>query len=336
MRSWSNGKTRPMRCIRLCNRRIYRKVIKNFIFKKEQSDLYKQALASYKDQLNSNEKLLKQYEFKLHLLQELQQNPSLFHKLAEQYSNNYQLSLPLSLNIGKDGDKNIIDTEIKEVEKYIAITRDKIRETKNKISLSRPHTQADLSERDEVVRYFSDKIRSFDPQNLACLRFKGVPPQDLPDILSSMKIASSKTRLGHITNAVGDGLIAVSSLKNLDFSIDYFTSISDKSYKDCLPSGTLFVLQPNSAEEADKVKFFQMYEIDFTKEPEKLIAIVSTQENLPVIQKALNEKGLSTELVMTFANFDTYLRKNYEKFKKNINFDVEPEQNVRKDIEAER
>ena len=165
-----------------------------------------------------------------------------------------------------------------------------------KVDFVNSYSQEKKSEIANNVNNIVNKIKN-NTQNQD-LRFHSTPIHNAIRILESKSITSSEDRYdGYHASTDGHGRISVVQPKDLDFSISFWFDL----YKPFYPCGAIFVLEPQKDGDFPDVK--QMDSVDFASHPEQLKAIITTPDNIEILQAKMREVGLNPFLVQTFECF---------------------------------
>ena len=178
---------------------------------------------------------------------------------------------------------------------------------KLEIQYLRPNFQEDIEYRqnntgDEFVK----NLREVMSPELK-LVFHGTPIYFAREILRSGKITSSADRYdGYLKSSDISGEISVSDIDSLSRTLDFFSGMA--SYQECLPGGCIFAMFPKNENDFNKKQSI-MSNVDFRENPEQLYGIFTTPENVPNVQKWLEELGLDPNLVYDFDGFTKAVKK---------------------------
>jgi hypothetical protein len=288
-------------------------------FKREQDIIYRNKLEQQKESIIRTEREVSQLAFRLELLNEVKENPNVYYKCCEKFSENFNLSLPKSVNILDSGTKEALEAEIEQNNKQLVKAKDALRKLQTELQFIRPHNYQDCEERKNIMENFPEKMLSIDPKNSLDLRFKGVSIDDACNIIMSQQLISGKTRIGYSNTSTPGGFISVGNIEELSEIIGFYAMVSEMQLKNSMPCGAMFVLKPESKEESDLIKYHQMNEVNFLENPEKLVTIVTSTENVPLIQEMLGKKDMPLDLAMSFSDFETFYEKKCEKYKEENN-----------------
>lgn len=181
-----------------------------------------------------------------------------------------------------------------------------IDEKQKELQVLRPNTKKDAAERINIIENFAKSIREIDPTGSLDLRFHATKFIATKDIIESGGIISSCDRLdGYMTSSDAPNIISASDINHVQDSINFWLDI--KSETQSLPAGCMFVVQPQTREEADMISSREMHNVMFKKNPEQLVAILTTSENKAQVQQWMNENGLNSNIVFTFEEFPARL-----------------------------
>lgn len=173
-------------------------------------------------------------------------------------------------------------------------------EVERMLPFIRENQAADIDYRDQIVRTFARQVKNLLPED-SVLRFHGTPVYFAEEILKSGKISSSADRFdGYIKSTDMAGEISVADVNGLGRTVNYF--VDAYAYLRCMPCGCLFVLDGEGQTSEQNARSV-MDLVDFNKDPERLVAVISSPENMEKIKDWLEDAGLSPELACTFENF---------------------------------
>lgn len=206
-------------------------------------------------------------------------------------------------------------SEYKYAQEQLQRWRYELDATNLQIQFLRPNTKEDIEYRqNNTGDEFVNKLRGVISPELN-LVFHGTPVYFAKEILKSGKITSSADRYdGYIKSTDMSGEISVSDIDSLPRTLDFFSGMA--SYQHCLPGGCIFAMYPKDDKDFDK-KASIMSNVDFRKNPEQLYGIFTTPENIPNVQKWLDEIGLDPYLVYDFEGFIKAVQKTSRGFESN-------------------
>lgn len=174
----------------------------------------------------------------------------------------------------------------------------------------RPNTKDDWAERKAAYETFAGEVLAVDPEGALDLRFHATTLVATKDILKSGGLISSVDRMdGFMETTNMSNEISVSEIQNIQYSLRYWMDMGISGDNGCRPCGCMFVVQPRTQEEADMISNRQMHNVYFKRNPEQLVAIVTTSENVERVQNWVQECscGLARNVVCTFADFPRVL-----------------------------
>lgn len=172
-----------------------------------------------------------------------------------------------------------------------------LRLSKGQLEFIRPANDADVAYRKRVYDELPGKIRDSIPAN-SPLRFHGSPIDRSRDIIASKAISSSVDREGISTSFDGGGGFSVTMPDKTETTIHDFTDILRDSCT--VPAGCIFVLLPESEEDAEAGKRQIMGNVDFGEEPDRLVGIMTSPENLQKVRDWCGLSGFDPSLVGEF------------------------------------
>lgn len=197
------------------------------------------------------------------------------------------------------------DTDtLKSYEEEIKKWKYALYEKKLRLQFVRPNSKRDINERKKIKKELEKKICDADPEGVLNLRFHGTPIHFAKEIIKSRGIFSSRDRLnGFASSSYNYNEIGVSALDNansFDFNSHSMRIMDIDGYKyKSYPAGCMFVLIPRDKEESDMIERRQMRNVDFTKTPEALYAVMTTTENIRIVKEWMKKSGLDSSKVYT-------------------------------------
>ncbi len=169
----------------------------------------------------------------------------------------------------------------------------------------RPRQQEDIEYRNRQYNNFADEIRKLTSQNIP-LRFHGCPIYTAKEIIESGEISSSVDRLGIMTSYDSSGQISVTTSDTISTTINGYSGLLDNEY--FLPAGCIFVVLPKDEEDAKAGNSMLMGNVNFKESPDRLVAIISTPENMNRIIYWTTENNIDSDKVFTYDGFVEYLK----------------------------
>lgn len=170
-------------------------------------------------------------------------------------------------------------------------------------SFLREPTKEDIQYRDRQRREFPQKAANLSEDMMFC--FHGTVLKGAKHILSSGEISSGADRTGRATSFDPPGLISVTNKDTVDTSVGTYMNI-DLSY--CYPAGCLFVVTPANKGEYDALSStgWMIKNVDFKTQPDRLVSVVTTPENIDRVKMWAQRGGVDVSKVM---DFDAFVRK---------------------------
>ena len=169
-----------------------------------------------------------------------------------------------------------------------------------KLKYVRPNTIEDVRYRQRQEKEFQKELLKVIPQNLL-LRFHASPIYSSEAIIKQKRIVPSYDIFGIKTSADVEGKISVTRADNIHMhTLPRYSDLFE--YKECLPAGCIFALFPLEETELDDEKWF-MNKVDFSEHPEQLYRIITTPENISIVQQWCLESGLDVSYVCDYDNF---------------------------------
>ncbi|HEV7455031.1 MAG TPA: hypothetical protein VGO07_07270 [Candidatus Saccharimonadales bacterium] len=176
-----------------------------------------------------------------------------------------------------------------------------IDETEALLEVCRPSSAEDVDYRHQVQDRLGPTIVADMPPELP-LRFHGTNIIRAKNVIASHGLSSSVDRLGYQTSYDVSGQVSVATAETLDTSLGSYTGLNDENY--CVPPGCLFVMLPDSPQEAENSGTTMiMRNIDFVEQPEQLVGILTAPENIPTVQGWAAEAGINPATVQEFFAF---------------------------------
>ncbi|MBP5534873.1 MAG: hypothetical protein J6Y03_05155 [Alphaproteobacteria bacterium] len=209
-------------------------------------------------------------------------------------------------------EKENAEGKVEAINRLIEMHQQTIQRFQAELNFCRPEKPADIAERRRIYKNYAKTIsQTISEENPVF--FHGVKSLAfLEPILSS----------GHLGDVEGSsqGMVDVTGRNSIQTTLDEFVGIQESFIKSFpfLPAGCIFVIAPQNEEEklkAQKGDVTMLPPVDFSKDPKRLVAIVSTSENQDYIKGLCKKYGVSMDKVCTF---DAYV----EKFQKEKSSDL--------------
>lgn len=179
----------------------------------------------------------------------------------------------------------------------------------------RPNNKDEIDSRLEIQSSFAEKLTNIVGSD-SNLRFHGTTVYYAKEIIKSNSISSTADRYNGYTNSSDEtGFISASTINSINRTIDYFTDFS--SYRRCLPSGVLFVLNEKEGDfelrQRDEIQ-----KVNFKENPEQLVGIVCTDEVKDMAINWCKEYNMDDSKVFSYNEFLEYIKNNNIEHNKTI------------------
>lgn len=181
----------------------------------------------------------------------------------------------------------------------VAIFENRLDLIDGELRFLRPSMDEDIAYRIRQNKDFAYKVAQLVPDNIP-LRFHGCPIFAAEKIISSGEITSQEDRLG--VNVICDDAvqISVTTKDNLYVTTQGFANLTPNFN---LPAGCIFVVTPKDLMDEESGRFMQMDNVRFKNVPDRLVAVITTPENLSSIQTWLNNSGFSSAKAIDYDGF---------------------------------
>lgn len=197
---------------------------------------------------------------------------------------------------GMESNSPIYQNVLAEIQRF----RYSLYEAEKASKFIRENSVEDIEYRTNSLPAFPERLKALLSDDV-CVGFHGTPIYFAEEILKSGKISSTADRFdGYDKSTDGSGQISVSDIHSLSRTVNFFLDVS--AYQRCLPCGCLFVLNTEGQTETQRAGSL-MDSVDFYKNPEKLLAVISTPENMENLKGWLHDAGLTSDLAFTFDDF---------------------------------
>lgn len=175
-----------------------------------------------------------------------------------------------------------------------------VRHIKGQLEFLRPTSEADIAYRNKVVTELPSKIREAAPADLP-LRFHGTPIYTARDVFASKGLSSSVDRLGVETSYDVSDQVSVTTPATVETTLNSYTGLTEQ---DCyVPAGCVFVLLPSTQIDANAGASMLMSNVDFASHPEQLFAVMTSEENIDMVQKWAQDAGIDAGKIVEFFEF---------------------------------
>ena len=169
-------------------------------------------------------------------------------------------------------------------------------------SFLREPNEDDIRYREHQEDNFPKKIKQMLSDDMAFC-FHGTGIVGAKNILLSGEISSGADRTGHATSFDPPGRISVTNKDTVDTSVGIYMGMNGSGY--CYPAGCLFVLLPQSKAEYDALSGsgWMIKNVNFKENSDRLVAVVTTPENIERVQGWAKKGGVDVSKVMDFDAF---------------------------------
>ena len=186
-----------------------------------------------------------------------------------------------------------------------------IQHDEQRLEFMRPTSEEDIAYRQRVASELPAKILENCPPELP-LRFHGAPIFTSQEIIASKGLSSSVDRIGIETSYDVAGQVSVTVPETIRTTLDSYTGLIEGGYE--VPAGCVFVVLPESKEDADAGRSMLMGNVDFETHPEQLFAIMASSENVEQVKQWAKDAGLDPSKVKEFFEFADSLSELKEAF----------------------
>ena len=161
-------------------------------------------------------------------------------------------------------------------------------------------------EKIEVYRNFARKLKednSLDPN----LCFHG--SRDIASVIKIIEsggLFSSSDRLGFDTSYDVEDQVSVTTLESLNITIEGYSGLTNPSSS---RAGAVFVVTPKNEEEIESSRRLIIGNVNFKENPDRLVSIITTNENKDMIIEKCNLNGIDSNKVYTFNEYLQYAKK---------------------------
>jgi len=203
-----------------------------------------------------------------------------YDKIANSFSLRKEIKLKSAENIMQLREKNlnVINTELK----YL-----------------RPRNIEDMEYRQRQYNNFSNFITKNIPNDLP-LRFHGSPLHASKEIILSGELSSYGDRIGVEMSYDTPNIVYVNTKDNIFNTVRNFCNLT---YDYDTPAGCLFVVTPKDEQDEISGHNQTMESIYFKNNPDRLVAVVSTPENVSNLKGWMKESNLPEEKVFDYDGF---------------------------------
>ena len=177
-------------------------------------------------------------------------------------------------------------------------------------SFFRPSQKDDMKYRKFILVTFEKRLKEVIDKDCT-LCFHGTPIWNAKQIINSGNISSLIDRIGPGEDVLPmPGQISVSTINNLWFTVKYFADLFNYNY----PAGCIFVIKPQDEQEVkSSVENNSINNVYFYKQPEQLVSIITTPENITTVKNWIKDSKLniSPEIVVDYEQFIEIAKSKY-------------------------
>jgi hypothetical protein len=201
--------------------------------------------------------------------------------------------------------RELTDEERARINSTVTMTKAAIQTLEAKEGYLRPTSDEDLAYRLRVTRELPKAIGQAAPDEVP-LRFHGAPIYAAEEIIHSGGISSSVDRLGGETSMDGSGYFSVTTADDVRVSLEGYLDIGKEG--NCLPIGCLFVVTPESPEDAEGGRSMVMGNVDFSENPDRLVKVVTSPESMGMVKRWMSRAGMDPGKVTEFFSYPEELQ----------------------------
>ncbi|HBY21571.1 MAG: hypothetical protein A2Y24_04580 [Clostridiales bacterium GWE2_32_10] len=223
---------------------------------------------------------------------------STYMGLATKQEENLQRAIEKLIDIqGSSIDKKAVRLEL--ARKNIARCEMVLTQTLDRLEFLRPESEEDKTYRLRQYDEFSSKIKEVIPDDLP-LRFHGTSIYNAKHILHEGELSSSVDRRGISTSYDVEDQVSVTTKESIDITVSGYTDLIGDF---CLPAGCIFVMLPKDEIDEKAGESLLMGNVNFKSEPDRLVAIITSNENIQNIHKWSLESNVDGSKIYDFDGF---------------------------------
>lgn len=194
----------------------------------------------------------------------------------------------------------------------IATKKYVLQQINEQIEFSRPESEEDIAYRQRQYDEFPNLVKSIVPNDIP-LRFHGCPINVAKHILKDGEISSSVDRLGITTSYDVEDQVSVTTKDTIETTVRGYAGLSG-DYN--MPSGCIFVVLPRDEVDAKAGDSMLMSNVSFKENPERLVSIITSLENLQRVSQWAQEAGIDVAKICDYDGFRNLLEKYIKMTKK--------------------
>lgn len=211
--------------------------------------------------------------------------------------------------------KRIEESDVDKKEERLRIARMAIitkkyalQQINEQIEFSRPESEEDIAYRQRQYDEFPNLIKSIVPNDIP-LRFHGCPINVAQHILNDGEISSSVDRLGITTSYDVEDQVSVTTKDTIETTVRGYAGLSGNFN---MPAGCIFVVLPRDEMDAKAGDSMLMSNVSFKENPERLVSIITSPENLQRVSQWAQEAGIDISKICDYDGFKNLLEKYIE------------------------
>ncbi|HCC07306.1 MAG TPA: hypothetical protein DEP72_03985 [Clostridiales bacterium] len=223
---------------------------------------------------------------------------NMYMGLVAKQEENLQKALEKYTDIqGSSIDRKEVRLEV--ASKTIAIKKMALAKTLDRLEFLRPESKEDIAYRLRQCHEFPSKIRQVIPDDLP-LRFHGTSIYNAKHILHDGELSSSADRIGVETSYDTNDQVSVTTKQTIETTVSSYTDLTGDY---CIPAGCIFVLLPKDEIDEKAGDSLLMGNVNFKSEPDRLVAIITSNENIPNIHEWSSESNVNESKIYDFDGF---------------------------------
>lgn len=192
--------------------------------------------------------------------------------------------------------------------KTIIRNQNALKQIDEQIEFSRPENEQDILYRQRQYDEFPDLIKRIVPDEIP-LRFHGCPINVAQHILEDGEISSSVDRLGVETSYDTEDQVSVTTKDTIETTVRGYAGLAG-NYS--MPAGCIFVVLPRDEIDAKAGDSMLMSNVSFKENPERLVSVITSPENLERVSQWAQESGIDTSKICDYDGFKNLLEKYIE------------------------
>ena len=197
----------------------------------------------------------------------------------------------------------------------INLCKNAITQREDELKFLRPADDKDIDYRTRQLCDFCKKVKETLPAD-SRLCFHGTRIQNVENIIKSGGLSSSVDRLGYETSYDVEDQVSVTTRNTIETTIGGrlgggYAGLAEFEF----PAGCVFVLLPKDENEVRSSQSSMLIgNVDFKSEPKRLVAIVTSPESKPMVEKWCRENSVESNILDYDGFIEHIAQKNAEKF----------------------